>query len=204
MTFMFSRRALLVAFVVALVSAAPIAQQAFTRQDADRFQTKLADIVQYGEVPPEKVRRTRAVQVTDTEVTAYLRHHATSDIPVGIVEPSILALGDGRVGGRAIVDLDAVRKARQRGWLDPLGYLTGRLPVRATGRLTTQAGVGRFALESAEINGVPVPKTVLQELLSHYSRTPEDPDGINMDDPFELPARIREIRVARGAATVVQ
>jgi hypothetical protein len=201
---MLPRRALLVALVVALVSAAPFAQQGFTRQDADRFQTKLADIVQYGEVPPQKARRARSVHVTDTEVTAYLRHHATSDIPVGIVEPSIVALGDGRVGGRAIVDLDAVRKAKQRGWLDPLGYLTGRMPVRATGRLTTQGGVGRFALESAEINGVPVPKTVLQELLSYYSRTPEDPDGINMDDPFDLPARIREIRVARGAATVVQ
>ena len=43
-----------------------------------------------------------------------------------------------------------------------------------------------------------VPKTVLQELVSYYSRTPENPDGINMDDPFELPARIREIRVGTG------
>ena len=33
-----------------------------------------------------------------------------------------------------------------------------------------------------------IPKTVLQELLSYYSRTTENPDGINMDDPFELPA----------------
>jgi hypothetical protein len=201
---MLSRRALLVALVVALVSAAPFAQQGFTRQDADRFQVKLAEIVQYGEVPAKKSARARSVNVTDAEVTAYLRHHATKDIPVGIVEPAIIALGEGRVAGRALVDLDAVRKAKQRGWLDPLGYLTGRLPVAAQGRLTTQGGVGRFELESAEINGVPVPKTVLQELLSFYSRTPEDPDGINMDDPFELPARIREIRVARGAATVVQ
>ena len=51
---------------------------------------------------------------------------------------------------------------------------------------------------------MPVPKAVLQELLGYYSRTPEDPDGINMDDPFELPSRIREIRVGTGTATVVQ
>ena len=49
-----------------------------------------------------------------------------------------------------------------------------------------------------------VPKTMVQELLSFYSRTPETPNGINMDDPFELPAQIREIRVAPGAATIVQ
>ncbi len=85
-----------------------------------------------------------------------------------------------------------------------MGYLTGRLPVTASGHLTAQDGVGRFQLESAEVSGVTVPKAVLQELLSYYSRTPENPSGINMDDPFELPARIREIRVGTGTATVVQ
>jgi hypothetical protein len=202
---MLLRRALLVATLVSVVAAAPLAQQArFTRQDADRFQTKLEDIVKHGGTAPKPKAKPRTLQVTDAEVTAYLRHHATEDIPVGIVEPSITALGDGKVGGRAIVDLDAVRKQKQRTWLDPMNLLSGRLPVTVSGRLTTTAGVGRFELESAEVSGVPVPKTVLQELLSYYSRTPEDPDGINMDDPFELPARIREIRVAKGAATVVQ
>ncbi len=201
---MLSRRALFVAVALSLLAAAPIAQHGFTRQDADRFQLKLARIVEYGGTPVKKAQPARSVEITDAEVTAYLRHHATKDIPVGIVEPALSALGEGRVGGRAVVDLDAVRKSKPRGWLDPLGYLSGRLPLTATGRLTTKGGVGRFELEAAQLNGVPVPKTVIQELLSFYSRTPEDPDGINMDDPFELPARIREIRVARGAATVVQ
>jgi hypothetical protein len=49
-----------------------------------------------------------------------------------------------------------------------------------------------------------VPKSLLQELLSHYSRTPENPNGIGIDDPFELPARIKEIRVLKGEAMVVQ
>ena len=102
------------------------------------------------------------------------------------------------------MDLDAVRAQKQRGWLDPLAYLTGRLPLTASGVLITQDGIGRFQLESAAISGVTVPKTVLQELLSFYSRTPEDPDGINMDDPFELPSRIREIRVGKGDAIVIQ
>jgi hypothetical protein len=44
----------------------------------------------------------------------------------------------------------------------------------------------------------------VQELLSFYSRSAEDPDGINMDDPFQLPARITEIKVATGTATIVQ
>ena len=92
----------------------------------------------------------------------------------------------------------------QRGWTDPLGYLTGRLPVTATGTLTTQNGIGKFQLESAEISGVTIPKTLLQELLSYYSKTAENPAGINMDAPFELPSGIREIKVGQGRSTIVQ
>jgi hypothetical protein len=70
--------------------------------------------------------------------------------------------------------------------------------------LITQNGVGRFQLESAEISGISIPKSLVQELLTHYSRTAEKPAGINLDDPFELPARITEIRVGRGEAMIVQ
>jgi len=181
------------------------AQERFTRQEADRFETKLLRIVERGKVQRARVADASAsTQLTDAEVTAYLRHHARDQVPAGIVEPTLMALGEGRVAGRAIVDLDAVRAQKQRGWLDPLAYLTGRLPLAATGTLITQNGVGRFQLESAELSGVAIPKTVLQELLTFYSRSPEDPDGINMDDPFELPSGIREIRVGKGDAMVIQ
>ena len=181
-------------------------QPPLTKAEGDRFQAKLARIVQIGNTPRGKSKSTAAqtTQLSDAELNAYLRHHAKDQVPVGIVDPFIHAVGDGRVSGRAIVDLDAVRKQRQRGWFDPLAYLTGRLPLTARGRLTTQNGVGQFILEGAEINGVTVPKVFVQELLSFYSKTPEKPMGINMDDPFELPSQIKEIRVKSGSATVVQ
>lgn len=191
---------------MALAASSASAYYGLTKQDADRFTAKLNRIVEAGTVGPAKTlaRSPRTTQITDNELNAYFRFNAGDQIPVGIVEPTINALGEGRLGGRAVVDLDAVRKQKQRGWLDPLGYLTGRLPVTASGTLTTTAGIGKFTLESAEISGVSIPKTLLQELLSYYSRTKENPAGINMDDPFELPARIREIRVGRAEATVIQ
>lgn len=196
-----------VATVLVLALTAASASAFFlTKQDADRFSAKLQRIVEFGNLPPAKTAASaaRTTQLTDAELNAYFKFNAGDQIPVGIVDPTINALGEGRVGGRAVVDLDAVRKQKQRGWLDPLGYLTGRMPITATGTLTTREGVGQFSLESAEISGITIPKTVLQELLSHYSRTKENPAGINMDDPFELPSRIREIRVGRAEATVVQ
>ena len=181
-------------------------QLPLSKAQGDRFQAKLAKIVEVGNTPPRtaKPRAPHSTQVTDAELNAYLRFHMKDEIPTGIVDPSLQALGDGRVGGRAIVDLDAVRKQQKRGWLDPMGYLSGKLPITARGRLVTQDGIGRFQLEGAEISGVNVPKVFVQELLSFYSRTPEKPEGINMDDPFPLPAQIREIKVATGTATIVQ
>jgi hypothetical protein len=180
------------------------AQQAkLTKQDATRFQTKLAQI-EKNAIVPQKGGVARKTQLSDLEVNAYLKFLAGSQVPVGIVEPELHGAGNGRVTGSALVDLDAVRTQKKRAWTDPLGYLSGRLPVTAAGQLTTANGVGRFTLESAQIKGITIPKSLLQELLSFYSRTAENPAGINMDEPFKLPSAIREITVGQGTATIVQ
>jgi hypothetical protein len=192
------------AIVAALAIVPAWAQVRLTKQDADRFESKLGKIVLQGKTAALKSTQARSTPLTDLELNSYLAFNAKDQVPTGILEPTLNALGDGKVSGRAIVDLDAVRTQKQRGVLDPVGYLSGRLPVVVSGRLTTKDGQGQFQLESAEISGVSVPKAVLQELLTYYSKSPENPKGISMEAPFELPARIREIRVGAGTSTVVQ
>ena len=199
------------AIVAALAIVPAWAQVRLTKQDADRFESKLGKIVLQGKTAARKSTQARsaagtdrATPLTDLELNSYLAFNAKDQVPTGILEPTLNALGDGKVSGRAIVDLDAVRTQKQRGVLDPVGYLSGRLPVVVSGRLTTKDGQGQFQLESAEISGVSVPKAVLQELLTYYSKSPENPKGISMEAPFELPAGIREIRVGAGTSTVVQ
>ena len=191
----------------------PLAAQArLTKQDADRFQRKLVRITGFANQPQARASvngtavaaASQTTQLTDTEVNAYLHFHLKDQVPAGVVDPSLTALGEGRVRGAAVIDLDAVRKQKQRAWTDPMSYMTGKLPLIASGLLVTQNGVGRFQLETAEISGISIPRSLVQELLSYYSRTPENPSGISMDDPFELPARIKEIRVGKGEAMVVQ
>lgn len=173
-----------------------------SRQHADAMRAKLVQIVVRGESCP--CRQRHRTEITEPEVNGYLRHHATDDVPDGVVSPYITIVGAGRVAGRAIVDLDRVRTSRQRGWLDPAAYLTGKVPVTAIGILHTVDGNARFELQSATVGGFEVPKAVLQELLSYYSRTSDNPDGISLDDTFELPSNIREIQVGKGVAYVIQ
>jgi hypothetical protein len=173
-----------------------------TKRDAALFGQKVALINAHAEKPTKLGRRTT---VTEGEVNSYLVYDAKDQIPAGVVEPSVAILGAGKLSGRAVVDLDAVRKAKNAtSFWDPMSYLTGRLPVTASGALKTSNGTGQFILETAAIAGVPIPKLVLQEIVSYYSRTPSKPSGIGLDDPFALPSRIREIQVERGQAIIVQ
>lgn len=193
----------MLAALLAAAAAWAAEQIQLTRRDADSLQYKLALINRNAMIRAQRPAA-RSTTISEREVNSYLRYHAREEIPVGVVEPYIWILGNGRVTGRAIVDLDAVRTERKRGWTDPAGYLTGRLPVQATGILKTQNGVGRLQLEAAEVAGVSIPPGVLQEIVSYYTRTPEQPNGVSLDAPFELPAAIREVKVARGEAIIVQ
>lgn len=189
-----------IGFVALILSVA--AQAPLQRGDGDRLLLKMGRIVENSMQRKPRAMRT---PVTEQELNAYLNHQAKDQMPVGVVQPEISILGGGKIAARAIVDVEAARKQQGGGgWLDPWSYLGRRVPISAMGRLQTKNGVGSFALESAEVSGITVPKTLLQQLVSYYSRTPENPRGVDLDAPFELPARIREIVVQKGQAIVVQ
>ena len=173
-----------------------------SKRDAALLKQKVATINDRAAKPSNVARR---ITVTESEVNSYLVYEARDQIPVGVVDPSITVIGPGRLSARAVVDLDAVRKQKApTSLLDPMNYLMGRLAVTAVGTLKTANGVGRIELESSSVGSVPIPKILLQEIVSYYSRSAEKPAGISLDDPFPLPARIREIQVERGQAIIVQ
>jgi len=191
--------------VMAITSVAAMALAADagigTRADADALQTKLLQIATNGLAQKPVSRKT---PVTEREVNAFLRTHASESLPQGVIDPLVTILADGHLTARAMVDLDEVRNSKERGTFSPWTILRGRVPVEASGLLRTENGVGAFTLDSATVGGVPVPKSVLQELVAYYSKSESQPEGLNFEAPFRLPARIREIRTTIGQALVVQ
>ena len=191
-----------VAAVAMMLTSSTLAQVRTSKGDALAMKQKVAAITAHGERPKKQGLRTT---VTESEVNSYLTYELGDSLPTGVAQPSVSALGTGRVSGRAVVDLDAVRKANNSTSLfDLRSYLTGQVPVTAIGVLRTGNGVGRLELQSASVGVVPVPKLLLQEIVTYYSKSPSRPGGINLDDQFALPARIREIQVERGQAIIVQ
>ncbi len=179
------------------ISAAP----APTRELAAACARKI-DAISKGSQSGSAPRRTT---ISEAELNAWLVFTGAERLPVGVSEPSVSLLGEGRASGRAVVDLDLMgRKKGSGGLLDPWSYLGGRVPVLATGALHTEAGVGRFVLESAQVSGIPVPKWLLQELVSFYARSPSRPRGVSIDDPFPLPVGIDRLEVGPSQAVVVQ
>ena len=187
----------------ALVTALATTYAATTsRPQADAFAKKVAIINQHAEMGAKSVRRTT---LTEPELNSWFVYRAQPLLPTGVAEPKVTIIGNGKLLGNATVDLEAIGKKRSSGGsLDLWSYLGGRVPLSVTGILSTKDGKGRFELQSAEISGVPLPKSLLQELVSYYTRTPEHPQGVKLDEPFALPASIKQIEVGQGQAVVVQ
>ena len=173
-----------------------------SKQEGDQLQRKIEAIEKNGLVSPVPAKKT---PVSESELNSYLNFNLREKIPQGLSKPEVNLLDSGGVAGRIYVNIDEFKRQRgTRGFMDPFSYLSGEVPVTARGVLRTRDGKGQFQLGSAEILGVPLPKPILQELVSFFSQTPEQPRGFDLDSPFDLPAKIRELPINQGQAIVIQ
>lgn len=176
---------------------------ALSKQEADLFSRKLAQIVVQADAAQKPGNR--RTPVTETELNSWFTYSAKPLLPAGVSDPRITMIGNGKVTGQAVVDLDAIAKKKASGGtFDIWNLVGGKVPVNVAGTLRTKDGIGSFDLESADVSGLPLPKSFLQEVVSYYSRTADHPQGVKIDDPFALPASIRQIDVGAGQAVIVQ
>lgn len=196
---------LAIATLAPQVRAQAQAQPAPTRAEADAMQTKIDRVAATAEAPPRPASAPPLrTTFTEREINSYLTLDGPDFLPPGIATPRVRLRDDNRIEARATVDLDGVRRSRERSLFDPLAYITGSVEVVAVGTVEGSSGKGVIRYESATVGGVAVPQTVAQELLRFYTTTPDRPRGFAFDEPFALPAGLRAVAVARGAATVTQ
>jgi hypothetical protein len=179
---------------------------AVSEQQAEAFSKKMAIVRQQGTSGFRgQSPGPRRTPFTEAEVNSWFAYRSGEVLPAGVSEPQITIVGNGKVRAVATVDLETIAKRRATGGaLDPWSYLGGRRPVTLSGVLRTQNGIGSFELEEAAVSGVPVPTSVLQDIVAYYSRTADDPGGVRLNDPFKLPSQIKQLEVGQGQAVIVQ
>jgi hypothetical protein len=181
-----------------LVSAADV----LTPQLGNAFATKVVVVQEHANAG---VKKPLSTTFSQAETNSYLKFNAGALLPTGMTQPMVTLIGGGRLSGQAVIDLDIVRqKSGSGGWLDPTSYLTGKLPVTASGRVVTGDGKARFEIERAEVSGVPIPRSFLAQMVNFFTRTADNPKGSSIDDTFEMPAQIRRVDVEAGRFTVHQ
>jgi len=188
----------LVLTMASLEAAAPL-----SKQQADLFSQKIAQIAAQGESGQKP--GTHKTPVSESELNSWFIYAAKPLLPAGVTDPRVTMVGNGKLTGQATVDLDAIAKQKaSAGGFGIWNLIGGKVPVNVAGTLRSKDGTAAFDVESADINGVPVPKTLLQEVVGYYSRSPKNPQGVSIDGAFALPAAIRQIDVGAGQAVIVQ
>ena len=203
--FLLQRRSAVVLLIAVTIALVRVDAVTLSPQSAESFVVKVESIRDQGDQAGRTgSQRTRFTEDELNSWFVYRKDRWQKVLPTGVAQPQVTIIGAGQVAGQALVDLDAVAKRRSRGSFDPLSLIGGTVPVSVTGLLHTKEGQARFEVQSAEISGIPVPVTVLQELLGYYSRTPDNPEGLRLDEAFMLPSGIQQVEIGRGQAVVVQ
>ena len=105
------------------------------------MQTKIARVAAAAETPRPANAPPLRTTFTEREINAYLALEGPAFLPPGIAMPRGRLGDDGRVQARAVVDLDAVRRSRERSAFDPLSYLTG--PSKSSRPAESKAAAAR-------------------------------------------------------------
>lgn len=196
------RRGVLIMVLTLSAAVSVTAALEISKEQGNRLERKIDEIAKNASAEPVRSKKTL---MSESEVNSYLNFNVKEKIPRGLSHPQISGLGNGNLAGRVFIDLDEFKRQRGSGGImDPLNYISGQVPLTARGVLRARDGKGQFELLSAEIHRIPIPKPLVQELVTFFSRTQETPRGINIDEPFNLPAKIREVIVNQGEAVVTQ
>jgi hypothetical protein len=170
--------------------------------ERDRVKEKVDQVIANGEFDPVPAKRT---SFSEAELNSILNSQIVEWIPNGISQPYVRLLGNGRISLRVIVDIDEFKRRRRRpGGAGPLNFFGGKMPALVRGDLITAAGKGEIKLQWVEMNGIPLPRALALELLSTYSKTRRNPEGFDLEKPFDLPASIRQLEIAPAEIVVIQ
>lgn len=168
--------------------------------DSDQLATTLARVdrrLRSGRPPADAT-----LVVTERQLNSYVNLALGPKVPAGVSELRLSLVPDG-LGASAMLDLDQVKgKVPSGAATGVLALLSGTVPVELRGRLATVNGTGRIEVREASVGGVSLPPALVAQLVAMSTRSATRPQGFDLQAPFPLPWKARQVRFEAGRALV--
>ena len=163
---------------------------------ANSLTRKLEDIEKRRTAPRGK--KPESVLFTQGEVNSYLNLAYAERLPKG-VRDVFVRLDRDRMQVKGLVNIDQVKgKVESGGGL--LSFLSGDVPVEATGKVSGKDGFGQVTWETVYVGNVRLPITALEQMVRSATKSEEQPDGFDIHAPFRLPYAVDRLRLEPGRA----
>ena len=135
------------------------------------------------------------VLVTESEVNSYLNLSPSVKMPRGLGDV-VVRLEQERIHAPGTLDLEKVRdKMPNLSPLSPLYWLSGQVPVLLRGRLLNDDGFATIEWEDVRVGNIPVPISLLHQIVSSTTKSDDLPEGFDIRAPFRLPYSLRQVRI---------
>ncbi len=137
-----------------------------------------------------------SVRISEVEANSYLQFEMLPYYPPGVSRVR-LQFHPARTQGSLQADFGKL-KAAFGGSGNPLidYFLQGVHTLGADGTFTSSGGIARFALQTVTLDGVALPRMVVDFLIERYLK-PSFPE-VSIDRPFRLPFSIDKMSVEEG------
>lgn len=143
------------------------------------------------------------VEVSEAELNSFLGLSLAARLPEGVSGLSV-RFGNERLEASATVDVTRVGGQVGRELADsPVAALLGSsLPVFVSGRLRSDEGFGSFEVEQVLLASIPVPVSVVADLVARSTRSNAQPQGFDIRAPFRYPEGLRRVVLKPGSASL--
>ena len=184
------------AFVLRSISAQETAAEPreLSKRSADVLQGKIDDIKKTDEAADAN-RKHSEIDVTEAELESYVVYSLREKIPVQMDSIDVQL-----TPGAVAADTQMTFNSNTTGnpMVDALVGGTHNLFVK--GRLSGYQGRGKFDLEEVRVDGIPVPKVLINSLFDRYVK-PKYPEA-DLKEPFDLPWGIQSIDIQSQKARI--
>jgi len=168
----------------------------FLQNPPSRFRKKI-DTVKKANQAQDPQHKGSRVELSEAELESYVLYSLKEDIPVQIDSIKV-QLAPGTIASDTQLTFNS-NSTTGNPMVD--AFLGGTHNVFIKGKLAGEDGRGKFDLQEVRVDGIPVPKILIETLIDKYVK-PKYPQA-DLKEPFDLPWGIEEITIGQGKATVV-